>query len=209
MKWILILGALLLVLRLLGPVLRLLVATVAGRAIGAAALRNQPDAITLTPAGTAPWRRTDQAEATTAEFRGLGYSDAGVFLVREMPGVVVRLMAHPRDSLYAALYEHPQAGQWFDVGRRMQDGTSFALTTSRDMGLAQRPGHPMTHVPGLTPTAVHARAVAQPAAGWPQPVRVEHVVREFERVYAESMAWRKQTGITTGEVVKVATRKIA
>jgi hypothetical protein len=209
MKWILILGAALLVLRLLGPVVRLVIAAFGGKAIGEAALRQQPDNITLERGGPNPWRLADQAAATYSEFHGLGYTDAGIWLVKEMPGVIVRLMANPRENLFAALYEHPQVGQWFDVGRFYQDGSSSSWTTARDMGLEKRPGHPMVHVTGQSPAQVHAQAVAERSAKWPKPVRVEDCVQEFERAYAESTAWRKQNGISRREVVRVATRKVA
>lgn len=41
------------------------------------------------------------------------------------------------------------------------------------------------------------------------PVSVGDVVRMFEQGYAESMSWRKQTPITTREVVKVAMKRAA
>ncbi len=209
MKWILILGAIWLALWLLQPILRLVIAAVGGRAIAAAALGKQPDTIKLSAAGPAPWRNAGLADATYAEFRGLGYLDGGVWQVQEMPGVLVRLMANPRDSLYAALYEHPQVGQWFDIGRHLKDGNSDSWTTSKDTGLEKRPGHSMVHLPGQSATAVHARAVAERAAQWPKPVRVEDCVQEFERAYRESTAWRKSNGISRREVVRVASRKIA
>ena len=42
-----------------------------------------------------------------------------------------------------------------------------------------------------------------------RPARAADAVATFEQGYAESMAWRKSQGISTGEVVKVAMKKAA
>jgi hypothetical protein len=43
----------------------------------------------------------------------------------------------------------------------------------------------------------------------PQPVSVVGAAADFENAWAESIAWRKQNGISRTEVAKVATRKAA
>jgi hypothetical protein len=202
------LGALVVV-SLLTPVLKLLIAAVGGKAIGQNALDNQPDQIHLQSAGPQAWKNAGAARQASEAFAARGFEDAGVYGVAEMPGLVVQLMAHPGDCFYAAIYEHPKAGHWFDVVTRYQDGTSVTFSTARPTALKPRPGHPVANLPGSTPVHVIDKALAQRPNRVLMPSSVHKAVTTFERAYAESIAYRKQAGISTGEVVGTALRKVA
>jgi hypothetical protein len=192
----------------LSPVLKVLIAAVAGKQIGAAALAKQPDQIHLERVGPSAWKK-GAARRIVDELTSRGFVDAGIHTVTELPGIVLQLLAHPRDNFYAAVYEHPQAGTWFDLVARFQDGTSVTYSTARPTGLRPRPGHPTINVPGLDPIPVLDKAIAQRPRKPLVTVTADQAARVFEQSYAESMAFRKQQGISTQEVVNTATRKVA
>jgi hypothetical protein len=196
--------------RLAGVVLLRLVGGWVGRAVGQAALAQQPDAIHLASVDPDSWLDRDAAHALAAGFREHGFADAGTFKVVEMHGVRVQLLAHEAGGMLAAVYEHPQVGQWFDVVARYGDGTSITFTTSRPTGLDPRPGHPVIHAPGETsPRALVERAGWERPPGPLAPASAADVVRLFEQAYADATAWRKHRGISAHEVAQVAMREAA
>ena len=194
---------------LLSPLMRLLIAAVAGKQVGAAALAKQPDAIHLEPKGTSAWKNAAGAASLARPLTSRGFEDAGTCTVREMPGLVVQLLAHPGDSLYAAVYEHPQVGQWVDVFTRYQDGTSFTVTTAKPTGLAPRPGHDTVHAPGSSPEQVLDRALTERPRKWFDATSAARAVAVFEKAYADSMTYRKSVGVSRREVMNVAMKKKA
>ncbi|MGH7727116.1 MAG: hypothetical protein ACREOU_16980 [Candidatus Eiseniibacteriota bacterium] len=209
MDKILWLAGALAVLCLLGPVIYFLIAVVFGKTIGAIALAQQPDRIHLMPAGPDDWKNRAKVEETTHAIAALGFADAGTWHISEMPGVIVRLMHNPSERALAALYEHPMAGVWFDFCWRFEDRTSATWTTARSTGLSERPGHPMVHAPGQTPSVLFERARRERPDRRIEPVSNQESKHVFEEAYAESTAWRKAQGISRAEVVKVASRKAA
>ena len=199
----------LVVVSVLSPVLRLVIAMVAGKKIGAQALNKQPDSIHLERRDPSAWKNLAQVRQIVQPLCSRGFVDAGVHSIREMPGVLVQMLAHPGEGFYAAICEHPKAGIWFDLVSRFQDGTSITFSTSQPTALAPRPGHPSVNLHGMDPIAVLDKALAERPKGWRVAVSPDQAVSVFEQAYAESIAYRKQTGITAGEVVKTALRKAA
>jgi hypothetical protein len=202
-------GAALLAVVLLSPLLRLIIAAVAGKQIGARALAKQPDTIHLERRDPSAWKRPAAVHALRDPLLTRGFADAGIHAVREMPGLVIQLLANARDGFYAAIYEHPRAGHWLDMYSHFQDGTSATWTTARPHGLAQRPGHPSTHCHGLESSSVLDRAFAERSRQALKPVSLDQAAPAFERAYAEATAYRKGVGISRGEVVETATRRAA
>src|SRR5262245_1663878 len=186
LKILLLLGALV-ALRLLSPVLRLLVAGIFGKSIGSHALAQQPDTIHLTKTDSSAWKNRAAAGSIGGGLRPCGFQDSGTYAISEMPGVIVRLLANPQDSFYAAIYEHPKVGVWFEVVSRYQDGTSATFTTSKPTGLEPRPGHLMVNITRATPMELYTRACADRPKGALLPASVENAVRDFESGYAESI----------------------
>lgn len=204
-----ILVGLLVALIALTPVVRVLIALVAGRSVGESALAKVPDCVSLVAAGPDAWRDSGGAADLTARLQARGFEDGGIFGVREMPGVVIRLLAQPEESVMGIVYEHPQAGQWVELATRYADGTSYSVTTSRETGLDPRPGHVTEHLHGTSVTRLCERLLAARPAGMVEPARAADLHVRFEQGYAEAMAWRKAHGVSRVEVVKVATRKAA
>lgn len=198
----------LIVFSVLSPLIKYVIAAFAGKKVGASALAQQPDRIHLQPGGPGSWKNAAGRKPAEA-FTTRGFADAGVHTIPEMPGVVVQLLAHVRDGLYAAVYEHPQAGIWFDLVSRYQDGTSVTYSTSLPTALKPRPGHPTVNLPGLEPLAVLDRILAQRPRRTFKPASPDQAVSVFEQGYADSIDYRKQVGISTGEVLATAGRKVA
>jgi len=190
----------------LGPLVRFTLAAVLGPAIGRAALAAQPDTITLTSADADRWRDLETIERTARPLEGEGFVAAGDFRVVELQGVHVRLLAHEGRGWYAAIYEHPQAGIWFDLVRFWSDGTSVTWTTSSPTGLEDQPGHPTHRVAGAHPAELFLRACREAASGSPdvEPAMRGAAGRVFCAAYAESMAGRKVRGIAREEILRVA-----
>ncbi len=179
-----------------------------GPEIAARALAAQPDHIHLEPTPDEAWAGGESRDRLAGEITALGFREAGGFTVRELPGVRLKLFANGPEATYAVVYEHPQAGSWFDFACRFTDGSSFTWTTSRDTGLAQRPGHPVHHVPGAG-VAKAWKCVARERPARPaQPASVVGAAADFENAWAENIAWRKQRGISRVEVARVATRPL-
>ena len=204
MKTILICAGILLLMPIVKQLLVHGLARLIGRAVGQVALNQQPDTIQLKPANAHAWKNGQAAANFASPLADRGFQDAGTYTVAEMPGMVVRLLAKPEEHFYAAIYEHPQVGQWMDLVTLYQDGTSATFTTSKPTGLAPRPGHPSIHAPGAGPLAIYARARAERAKQVMMPATPMNAVHDFERAYAESIAWRKHRGISACEVAEVA-----
>jgi hypothetical protein len=191
------------------PLSRLLIASSLGKEIGAAALAKQPDTIHLEPASPEAWRDAENARRVASALSALGFETAGTFTIPALPDVTLELMAHPGESMYAAVYEHLQAGAWFELFMRCQDGTSATFTTLEPTGLDDRPEHPLVRYVGADPKALFEKAQERKPRKPLEPARAATAVATFEKGYAESIAWRKGQGISRGEVVKVALKKAA
>lgn len=200
---LLVLGFFLVRALIAGTVIRIIAS-----AIGADALAEQPDRIHLSRCETEPWADPESLGRLAEPLERAGFEDAGIFAVDEMPGLHVRLLAHRRESLYAALYEHPQAGTWADIVARYEDGGELTFTTSQPTGLDDRPGHRTVNAPGFSTDALLARARSEMPRRPLTMVRPDEAPAVFEESYADSMAWRKGKGISAREVGEVA-RKMA
>lgn len=180
-----------------------------GRAMGQAALAQQPDAIHLDETSPDAWRDHEAAHALGNAFLEQGFADGGTHRVEEMHGVRIRLLVHEGERLYAVVYEHPQAGQWCDVVAAYEDGRSITFTTAAPTGLDPRPGHDVVHLPPTSPPALVERLRRERPPGTLRPATCAAVVRDFETAYADSTAWRKRRGISAGEVALFATQEAA
>jgi hypothetical protein len=177
-----------------------------GRAgIGRKVLDQQPDRITLSLRPAPPGA---EAGTVVQALSKVGYQRAGSYSVAEMGGLPIHFLVKPSDSAVAAVYEHPKAGVWFDLFTRYQDGTSFTFNNARMGGkLEQRPGHPTVRVPGIDPATAHARFLRERTSAAMRSFQPAEVPQMFADAYAESIAWRKQHGISAAEVQKVGMEK--
>jgi hypothetical protein len=193
----------------LTPLSRILLAALFGRSIGQAALARQPDAIHLKSTDASKLRQVERVKSIVSQYQQRGFEDAGLYAIPEMPGVFVQLLANRADSMYGAIYDHPVAGVFYDVVSRYADGSVCTHTTARATGIKQRPNVQMVNLPGSEPAALIDNARRdRPPAGL-KSCSSSTAVTDFETAYAEYMAWIKQRGLSTSEVVNVAKRKVA
>ena len=190
----------------LRPLLRVAIALVAGPRIGAHVLEQQPDRIELREVGPQAWQDPAAADRLAEPLVQLGYEPAGTFAVPQLPGVGLRLLVQARECVLGTVHEHPQAGHWVELTTRYAGGTTFTVTSGLDRGLAPRPGHPVTHLAGAAPAALHSRLVTLRPRDGMERIEAGRAAAAFEQGFAEAMAWRKSQGLSRSEVVRVAAR---
>jgi hypothetical protein len=111
----------------------------------------------------------------------------------------------PGDGAIAVACEHPAAGFWADFVEKYPDDTSITVTSaSRGHELDHRPGHDKVYLKGVDVAALHDRFLAERRPKAPVVVTAGEFVRVFEQAYADEIAWRKDRGVTAGEVARVA-----
>jgi len=203
--WLAVLAGVLLAWALFRPIL----AFVLGPAIARQVLASQPDRIHLDPVGDEQWAKAGERDRVSGEILGFEFRPAGGFVVRELPGVKLRLFANFSESAYAVVYEHSQAGTWFEFVVRYQDGGSCTWTTTPDTGLSQRPGHPIRHLPGASVASLWQSVGRERPARALKPATAISAVADFESAWAEGTAWRKQQGLSRTEIVRASMRKAA
>ncbi len=172
--------------------------------VGAQAVARQPDAIHLQPAPNPAWRNRAAVDEMAGALLAAGFTEAGVFTAPEMPPLILRLFARPDEAACSCIYEHEKVGVWMDLFTRYEDGTGITFTNTRDRGLAQRPGRPIYHFPGMNTADLHRKFVAERPAGAMITITAAQLPRFYEESYAESIAWRKSRGVTAEEVARVA-----
>jgi len=177
--------------------------------VGQRAVDQQPDHIHLTRRGPQDWAQPDAAAALAMPLLENGFSDAGSYAIDELPGVLVRLMPDEHNGMLGIVYEHSRAPHWVELVTRYANGTVATFTTLRPTGLSPLPGYSTFHAPGLDAGALLHRALQERPKGAVTSVTTATAVKLFEHGYAEQIAARKRRGVSAGEVVRVATRKVA
>lgn len=194
---------------LLTPLSRIVLAALFGQSIGEAALKRQPDTIHLRAFEQAKFRHASRVQNLASEYEQGGFESAGTYTIPELPGVQVQLLAHPGESMVATIYDHPVAGVFYDVVSRYTDGSAWTYTTARETGIKHRSNVHMTNLPGAEPAVlIESSRRERPQAGL-RGCTTSNAVAEFESAYSDYVKWLKTRGISTGEVVDVARRKVA
>ena len=194
---------------LLTPLSRIVLAALFGRSIGAAALKRQPDTIHLQATEPSKFRDSGRIQSLANQYERCGFESAGTYTIPEMPGVHVQLLVNPAEAMHAAIYDHPVVGVFYDVVSRYADGSARTYTTARETGLKHRSNVRMTNLPGAEPTAlIESTRRERPLVGLRE-CTMANAVGDFELAYEEYVAWLKSRGLSTGEVVAVARRKVA
>ncbi len=161
----------------------------------------QPDAITLVE-GEFP---TDDGDVVSRVlvFEGQGFDRVGAYAIEEMEGVVVVGLVHEAARLSAVVYRHPQAGVWSDVVVNYEPEGSLTVTNA-PMGheLDHRPGHDKRYDKALDERALLERMASEARPGERRPAVAADFRAEFEKAYAEDMAWRNERGGPTQEEIE-------
>jgi hypothetical protein len=195
------------VLQILGAIFLLIVAYVAFRVLlllGKAALiiygvkklvaqggaSASPATIKLVPVSGATWDDAGAA-ALAAPLAGLGYEEVGFFDLEIMGGVRLQAWVHPNLGLYSVVYTSPKAGVWSDVVTKYEDGTSLTYSNSPHGGkLRQRPGRENVYFRGVGTDELHRKMLAERPDRPTRRLTAYDFAPDFERAYAEEMAWR-------------------
>lgn len=173
-------------------------------AVGRKAVSRQPDRIELVPEPAVPGDEDGICMHFANPLERQGFTDAGTYSVSELRGVKVRFLVNEPECVYAALYQHPRAGEWYEIISRYQDGTGLTYTVMRDHGLSAEPGNDVVRQPGAGPVDLFLRALSERPQRPLVQVNAGNVPTLFQEVWARSIAWRKSRGITPEEVARAA-----
>lgn len=174
------------------PGLRVLVYRVLKKELHAQGIAAQPDQIHLARVAEPRWRNGQSRAAADRQLANAGFAEAGTWLVREMPDLVIGLYAHPAESAYAMLYDHPRSGFWAEFVTRYQDGTLATYTTLEPMELDLPEGSVHVSEPSSSLADLWKRMLAsRPRKGMLACSRAQ-AAADFERGYAESIAHHKR-----------------
>jgi hypothetical protein len=194
---------------ILKRVVRQLILRGAGRivltAVGKEALQRVPQQVSLQKTEWPQWPHASEVEQQAAPLRKEGFTDLGVYTVSTIPGVVIRMMAHPQSYVAAHIYDHPKSGSWTELVTRYNDGSSHALSTLPTTGMDRPDWVRGIQADKSTPTdQLYRQFLTQRDWHGIKPLAPEDTIREFEENYARISAWRQQRGITPEEVTHVA-----
>ena len=108
---------------------------VALSAVGKQALKRVPQQVSLVRTEFPTWTYGSEVEQQAAPLRSEGFKDLGVYSVSTIPGVLIRMMAHPQTYVAAHVYDYPKVGSWTELVTRYNDGSSHALSTLPPTGM--------------------------------------------------------------------------
>lgn len=161
-----------------------------------------PMEIKLQPMAKVSWNNP-AVESQGLTLQALGFSTVGAFEVAGIAGTRLSAWLNSSEKCYGVVYEHPQAGSWCDIVSMYEDGTSCTHSSAPDTGLEQNPKHPNTKLPEQpieTLTRQHYRERKDGA----RRLFANDFSGDFERCYAECMAWRAQKGTSREEIIQIA-----
>jgi hypothetical protein len=190
-------------------ILKQLVKRAAGRAalaeVGKRALTRIPGQVGLLKTDSPAWTHAADVEQQAAPLRKEGFTDLGVYTASTIPGVLIRMMAHPATHVAAHIYDHPKSGSWTEFVTRYTDGSTHSLSTLPPTGMDHPDWVRKIQADKNTPTdQLYRQFLTQREWHGIKPVAPEDTIREFEENYAKMMTWRQQRGISREEVVHVA-----
>jgi hypothetical protein len=153
----------------------------------------QPDEIQLRPGGS-DWPSEATRAETAAVLADEGFVPIGRYEIPQMPYFRIEAYHHPRESLYAAIYD--AAGQsLLDLVRYHHDGTRLTATNNTTPAEAhfEMPSKRTLRLPGATPIELlrALRAEAEPAGGT-VPVTADEFVTRFQDDYRREIKARKR-----------------
>ena len=173
--------------------------------VGKRALAHVPQQATLLKTDSPGWIHPAEVEQQAAPLRSEGFKDLGAYTVNTIPGVVIRMMAHPQTYVAAHIYDHPKSGSWTEFVTRYNDGSSHSLSTLPPTGMEHPEWFRKIQAGKNTQNdQLYRQFLTQREWHGIKPVAPEESIHEFEKNYAKLMAWRQERGISTKEVAHVA-----
>ena len=173
--------------------------------VGKRALARVPQQVALLKTELPAWTNQAAVEQQAAPLRKEGFTDLGVYTVDTIPGVLIRMMAHPGTYVAAHIYDHPKSGSWTEFVTRYTDASSHSLSSLPPTGMDHPDWFRKIQADKNTPTdQLYRQFLTQREWHGIKQVEPADTIREFEENYAKLAAWRQQRGITNQEVARVA-----
>jgi hypothetical protein len=137
----------------------------------------------------------EAAKPVAAALSAAGFVDAGAWNIFEMPKIRLALMVHPAENFLAAIETASAIGAQLNVHTLYSNGNVMTFTNSRlPAPRAERPGWTSVRMPGASPGPLFSRARAERPRHAISAVTVEKAPEVYERLYAESILYRKTQG---------------
>lgn len=136
------------------------------------------------------------AQPVVAELAGAGFVSAGAWNIPPMPKIKLALMVHPGENFLAAIETAPSIGAQVNIHTLYGDDKVVTYTNTRlPAPRALRPQITYTRLPGLAPAALFAQARAGRRRDGIRAVSADEAPRIYERLYADSIRYRKEKGM--------------
>ena len=135
------------------------------------------------------------ARQLAAELSAVGFVDAGAWDIPPMPKIKLALMVNPVENFLAAIETASAFGAQANVHTLYSDGSVTTYTNSElPAPKAQRPGATSVRLPGASVATLVLKARKERRRDGITPVSAEDAPRIYERLYAESIRFRKMQG---------------
>ena len=135
------------------------------------------------------------ARQSAAVLSAVGFVDAGAWDIPPMPKIKLALMVNPVENFLAAIETASSIGAQVNVHTLYSDGSVTTYTNSElPTPKAQRPGVTSVRIPGVAVGTLVLRARKERHRDGITTVNVEDAPRIYERLYAESIRFRKVQG---------------
>jgi len=170
------------------PALRDLAARLAATRYRAQVREHAPDFISLVSAREPRWRNARAIALADHELNVAGFTEAGTYLVHQMPELTLGLYALPSECVYAVLYDHPTSGFWAELVTRYHDGSLANFTTLEPMDVEVPEGSHYVAAPGYSVAELWQRMKAERPVKPMRECSRAAAAKDFERGYAESVA---------------------
>jgi len=162
-----------------------------------------PVRISLVPCDTSDWEHAAQAQEATDQLLAVGFQDAGQYSVAEVPGLCVRGLCQPEESVWAAVYDHPAAGVWTDCVIRYEDDTALTVGNAPTGGqMVSPPWSTKINDPSADAATLYQKALDAAVDKPRKPVAPEQFAEVFTGAYAREMDWRNLRGGATEEEIR-------
>ena len=157
-----------------------------------ATIANMPSSITLVGAAAID----EAARATSDALATAGFIDAGAWNIEQLPKIRLALMVKPADGFFAAIETASAIGVQLNVHTLYSNGNVATFTNSRlPAPGAQPPGLTRVQMPGAAPAVLLSRAGTERPRNGITPVTAAEAPRIYERLYANSIRYRKMRGV--------------
>jgi hypothetical protein len=136
------------------------------------------------------------ARQLAAELSAIGFVDAGAWDIPPMPKIKLALMVNPVDNFLAAIETASVIGAQVNVHTLYSDGSVTTYTNSKlPAPKVQRPGMTSVRLSGMSAGTLVSKARMERRRDGITPVSVEDAPAIYERLYAESIRFRKMKGV--------------